>query len=247
VESFLIFVYGATNVFLEHLGGWGGSWNASDFEHISITIMFIGGGLVSKVLADKEEKEANDRQCGMLVESTRIRNLLNSTLSVELAHDSDEEKADKPPKSYQLSMNPIPALIILLLGLMMSSHHQQSMVSTMLHRQWGTLLLGGSFSRAATYIIFYIRPPTSFLPSRPPSELITAFCFIAGGLLFMASASDCVAAMENYGLDAMVIFTVSMGIVTFLMAWVIFVIAIEGLAIRGGGTARGGPHRYIPA
>jgi hypothetical protein len=34
-------------VFLEHLGGWGGAWSATDFEHISITIMFIGGGLVS--------------------------------------------------------------------------------------------------------------------------------------------------------------------------------------------------------
>jgi hypothetical protein len=47
VESFLIFFYGSTNVFLEHLGGWGGDWSATDFEHLSITIMFIGGGLVS--------------------------------------------------------------------------------------------------------------------------------------------------------------------------------------------------------
>jgi hypothetical protein len=28
------------------------------------------------------------------------------------------------------------------------------------------------------------------LPSRPPSELITAFCLIAGGLIFMASVSS---------------------------------------------------------
>lgn len=47
VESFLIFFYGCTNVFLEHLGGWGGEWSPSDMEHISITIMFMGGGLVS--------------------------------------------------------------------------------------------------------------------------------------------------------------------------------------------------------
>lgn len=47
VESFLIFFYGSTNVFLEHLAGWGKEWTAQDMEHISITIMFIGGGLVS--------------------------------------------------------------------------------------------------------------------------------------------------------------------------------------------------------
>lgn len=47
VESFVIFLYGATNVFLEHLAAWGSAWSAQDLEHISITIMFFGGGLVS--------------------------------------------------------------------------------------------------------------------------------------------------------------------------------------------------------
>lgn len=47
VESALIFIYGATNIFLEHLGGWGGEWSFEDLEHISITVLFIGGGLVS--------------------------------------------------------------------------------------------------------------------------------------------------------------------------------------------------------
>ena len=47
VESFLIFFYGSTNVFLEHLAAWGSKWSAVDLEHISITIMFFGGGLVS--------------------------------------------------------------------------------------------------------------------------------------------------------------------------------------------------------
>jgi hypothetical protein len=47
VESFLIFFYGSTNVFLEHLAAWGAEWSAQDLEHISITTMFFGGGLVS--------------------------------------------------------------------------------------------------------------------------------------------------------------------------------------------------------
>jgi hypothetical protein len=49
-ESFVICLYGASNVFLEHLAAWGGAWSAQDLEHVSITIMFFGGGLVSVVL-----------------------------------------------------------------------------------------------------------------------------------------------------------------------------------------------------
>ena len=47
-ESFVIWLYGATNVFLEHLAAWGGAWTAQDLEHVSISIMFFGGGLVSR-------------------------------------------------------------------------------------------------------------------------------------------------------------------------------------------------------
>ncbi len=48
-ESALIFIYGITNIFLEHLGGAGDEWSAQDLEHVSITILFIGGGLVSQI------------------------------------------------------------------------------------------------------------------------------------------------------------------------------------------------------
>lgn len=47
VESALIFTYGSTNVFLEHLGSTSNKWRSQDLEHLSITILFIGGGLVS--------------------------------------------------------------------------------------------------------------------------------------------------------------------------------------------------------
>lgn len=46
-ESFVIWLYGVTNVFLEHLAAWGGAWTAQDLEHVSISVMFFGGGLVS--------------------------------------------------------------------------------------------------------------------------------------------------------------------------------------------------------
>ena len=46
VESSLIFIYGISNVFLEHLSAWGEAWIAQDFEHVAISVLFIGGGLV---------------------------------------------------------------------------------------------------------------------------------------------------------------------------------------------------------
>jgi len=218
VESFLIFFYGATNVFLEHLAAWGQAWTAQDLEHLSLTLMFFGGGL-----------------CGMVIESRKVRDLLNTTKQSSMSHlpyHPSEREAIEEPKSYRFSMNPLPALVVLLLGMMMSSHHQESMVSTMIHAQWGTLLMGAAFARGATYILYYLSPPTSILPSRPPTELITAFCLMAGGMIFMASARDTVMAMESNGLDAMFIFTVSMGVITFLMAWTIIVVAIKGWAVR---------------
>lgn len=47
VESFVIWLYGVTNVFLEHLAAWGDMWTPQDLEHISISVMFFSGGLVS--------------------------------------------------------------------------------------------------------------------------------------------------------------------------------------------------------
>lgn len=46
LESSLIFVYGISNVFLEHLSAWGEGWTAQDLEHVAISVLFIGGGLV---------------------------------------------------------------------------------------------------------------------------------------------------------------------------------------------------------
>lgn len=214
VESFVIFLYGASNVFLEHLAAWGQAWSAQDLEHLSITIMFFGGGL-----------------CGMLIESTRIRDLLNTAILISPAAKSNKELLSAP-KTYLFSMNPFPGLVILLLGLMMSAHHQASMVSTMVHKQWGTLFVGFALARAVTYILQYVAPPSSYLPSRPPSEIISSFCLISGGLIFMASNKDTIAAMERGNLHAMFPFTVTMGFTSLLMAWAMFVLAVKGWAIR---------------
>ena len=45
-ESFVVFLYGAINVF-EHVAAWGDAWTALNLEHVFISIIFLGGGAVS--------------------------------------------------------------------------------------------------------------------------------------------------------------------------------------------------------
>ncbi|TKX24651.1 hypothetical protein C1H76_3260 [Elsinoe australis] len=221
-ESFVIFLYGSTNVFLEHLTAWGNAWSMMDLEHLSITIMFFGGGLL-----------------GMLVESTRARKLLNTNVElkqVETAHGArqlhDDAEEWETTKAYTTSLNPLPALIIFLLGLMMSNHHQDSATSTTIHAQWGTLFSGFALARICTYLLMYLKPPTSYFPSRPPTELISAFCLICGGLVFMASTRDVIKMLDRNNLHAMFILTVMVGLSCLIMVWTVALYAIKGWAAR---------------
>lgn len=127
----------------------------------------------------------------MLVESRTVRDLLHTSILMTSVGSRLQEPREswRSPSTYNISLNPLPGLVIWLLGFMMNSHHQGSMVSTMLHARWGSMLMGASLARGITYLIAYLSPPTSFLPSRPPSEIIVAFCLISGGLMFMASVS----------------------------------------------------------
>ncbi|KAH8724571.1 integral membrane protein [Phaeosphaeriaceae sp. PMI808] len=221
IESFVIWLYGVTNVFLEHLAAWGDKWTAQDLEHVSISVLFFGGGLL-----------------GMIVESTKIRDLLSNTFVSSHAHSTTQSESWQQPRQHRVSMNPLPALIIMLLGKMMSSHHQASKLSTMIHSQWGSMFMGFAFARGITYILLYISPPTSYLPSRLPTELITSFCLVAGGITFMVSNKDTVAVLEGYELDAMFIFTVTMGITMLLMAWTTITIAIKSWASMVEGQSQ---------
>lgn len=223
VESSLISIYGCMNVFLEHLAGWGSAWTHSDLQHVSIAFMFFGGGL-----------------CGILIESYAIRRLLNHGITNLTAHPiitvSYGTEATQPenskPRTEGISFNPLPALIIFLLGIMMSSHHQHSALSTTIHIQWGGLLSGAAVLRLLTYLIFYRAPPTTLLPSRPPTELVASFCLMAGGLVFMTSNKDTVGWLENIGVDAMFCLVVTVGVTALLMSWITGVMAIKGLAQR---------------
>ncbi|PSS07090.1 hypothetical protein M430DRAFT_148238 [Amorphotheca resinae ATCC 22711] len=210
VECFVIFLYGITNVFLEHLSAWGGAWVPQDLEHVAISLLFIGGGL-----------------CGLMVESKALRRLVKAYPEA-LPHDGEFSKHLQPQPG--ISINPIPAMIIFLLGMILGGHHQMSTESTMMHKQFGNLLVSASAARCCSYLLLQISPPTSMYPSRPPSELVCSFCFICGGFMLMASNRDTVQSMIDNGVNTMVVTTVAMGITATLMAWVIFLLMVKGWA-----------------
>ncbi|KAL6239115.1 hypothetical protein BDW75DRAFT_199673 [Aspergillus navahoensis] len=228
-ESAVIFSYGLSNVFLEHLGGWGKAWTATDLEHVSIAVLFFGGGL-----------------CGMLFESKRVKSWLNNTILRAPPHPEVREIADawNAPDTQEVSLNPMPALIILLLGMMMGGHHQTSMVSSMVHKSWGNMLIGFALARGLTYVLMYLKPPTSYLPSRPPTEIVASFCLISGGLIFMLSTRNVVEALEYYELDAMFATSIALGLTAFIMAWEIVLIAIKAWAVKRQARPQLAPYRF---
>ena len=156
----------------------------------------------------------------MLIESIRIRDLLNTTVTESAntylghAHNDQDRQNLEEPETYRFSMNPIPALVILLTGMMMSSHTQASMISSMVHKQWGNLLAGASFARGFTYVLTYLKPPRSIMPSRPPTELLASFGLISGGIIFMASVS-----VQSGFLDCFGVLTRFCRAATLLEAW----------------------------
>ncbi|OAR01334.1 hypothetical protein LLEC1_07634 [Akanthomyces lecanii] len=130
---------------LFNFGRWSGSFAElgwawmQDLEHMAIAVLFIRGGL-----------------CFMLIQSTHIRDLLNTTTTVVPVHSYSNEERERleAPETYEFSLNPIPALVILLLGIMMScSQHRATMTASMSHKQWGTLLLWASVARGLSYVL----------------------------------------------------------------------------------------------
>jgi len=182
---------------MEHLGNHdGGLWSAKDLEHVSIAIMFFWAGL-----------------CGVLVEIPAFKRSFNRTIERTLSMRGRavqyqpiggaanatprEDPGFKPPPQQGFSYNPFPGLIIFMTGIMMSMHHQESMLSTMVHKQWGYLLSGFAIFRLGTYFLIYLSPPTSYIPSRPVTELLTSFCLICGGLIFMVPSICTIAAKSH--------------------------------------------------
>lgn len=202
IESGLILLYGSTNVFLEHLAGAGGPWTAKDLQHVSIAFMYIGTGL-----------------CGVLIEIQlnkwrfeKCKELFKNQIEV-----GEENEIVAASPGY--SPNPFPTLTIFWTGILMSQHAQASNLSTKVHTQWGLLFSYGSFFRLLTYLICYVKPTNNQKPMRPISELITSFCLICGGIIFMESTDQVIEAMEYRGFTSLFTCNISVGLSMLLMAW----------------------------
>jgi hypothetical protein len=117
---------------LEHLSAWGEAWVPQDLEHVAISLLFIGGGLVGDPGELTIGQILTHFQCGLMVESKALRRLVKAYPEA-LSHDGEFSKHLQPQPG--ISINPIPAMIIFLLGMILGGHHQMSTESTMMHKQ----------------------------------------------------------------------------------------------------------------
>ncbi|WBW70566.1 DUF2427 family conserved fungal protein [Schizosaccharomyces osmophilus] len=213
VESSVLFTYGITNVWLERLGNTDGVWNHHDMQHVSIAFMLWWAGL-----------------CGIFVESKMVRRFLNTGLSYALHQSPHEEGNSTTDESPSASLNLFPAITVFFTGIMMSSHEQKSQISTVIHVIWGRLLSAAAVSRACTYVLLYIKRPSSPWPTRPPTEIITSFCLICGGIMFMASSYDVVNKIRVNGLSAMLLMNVCVALTCIIMCLELFFLGLKGYA-----------------
>lgn len=234
VECFVIFLYGATNTWMERFGAEPGDpYTVKQVQHISIAIMFWFAGLV-----------------GMLLESHSVRDLLS--LPISLSHpaavkpslrrrrsagnssgDAAIDSQNLPP-SYSFSFNPFPALAIGITGVAMAAHHQDYVYEVQIHELWGNLLAGFSVFRILTYFFLWLRPPSSsILPSRPPTEVMASFCLAAGGFVFMLSSEEVsFVAMRNGFGDFMMILNVTVAVICLVFCGIAGLMIIKALAVR---------------
>lgn len=199
VECFLVFFYGSTNIFMEHLGNSSGVWSPKDLQHASIAFMYIGGGL-----------------CGLLLESRWARKLCGV--------DTDNNFS----RQYCFSFNPFPAFMVFWTGILMSRHAQELELSTEIHSQWGVIFVVGAIFRLLTYFMLYVQTPDSTAPARPFTEIVTSFCLICGGMIFMESNGQTVEAMMYHGLGSMFTLNVNVGLAALIMAYEMVVFTFKG-------------------
>ncbi|KAF7301386.1 hypothetical protein MIND_00703800 [Mycena indigotica] len=206
VESTVIFLYGATNTWLERFGANPGDpFTTKQIQHIGIAVMFWFAGLI-----------------GMAVESKTLRRWLSA-----LAVDTSENV--ETPATYTSSFNPFPALVIGVTGSVMAAHFQTYVFQVQIHALWGNLLLAFAVMRCITYFFLWVSPPRSTLPSRPPTEALASFFLAAGGVSFVFSTEELTIAAMRRGRDDIMMFAVAAVAITCLsFTWTICITAFSG-------------------
>ncbi|SPO24275.1 uncharacterized protein UTRI_03543 [Ustilago trichophora] len=248
VECLVIFIYGATNTWMERFGAAPGDpYTIKQIQHISIAVMFWFAGLMGMLLETKFIRNmlsfpiAYHHVAAIPLSEARRRH--NQSRGRRIPRSADNEadgeldllvEAQTQPASYSASFNPFPALVIGVTGIAMAAHHQDYRYEVEIHMLWGQLLAGFALLRCLTYFLLWLRPPTaSVLPSRPPTEALAAFSLCCGGLLFMLSSEEVsFAAMRSgYG-DFMAILNVAVAVVALLFCWTTLLMMLKGWAVR---------------
>ncbi|PPQ77379.1 hypothetical protein CVT25_010960 [Psilocybe cyanescens] len=232
LESFVIFLYGATNTWMERFGANPGDpFTTKQIQHISIAVMFCFAGLV-----------------GMGIESKRIRKWLASSAFSLSSHSDVLQEAVVEPLSYIGSFNPFPALVIGVTGAAMAAHAQTYLFQAsecpdslcrnlivveiqqvQIHSLWGNLLMAFSVLRCLTYFFLWLGPPQSILPSRPPTEALGSFFLACGGLVFMFSTEEVtIAAMRRGRDDVMMFLNLAVALTCLAFCWTLFVVGFKG-------------------
>lgn len=213
VESLVIFLYGATNMWMERFGANAGDpFTTKQIQHISIAVMFCFAGLI-----------------GMGIESKRVRNWLAASTFASLSSARVEQDVVAEPSSYSASFNPFPALVIGVTGAAMAAHAQTYLYQVQIHALWGNLLVGFSVLRCLTYFFLWLGPPRSILPSRPPTEALGSFFLACGGLVFIFSTEEVsIAAMRRGRDDVMMFLNLAVAITCFAFCWTLFVVGFKG-------------------
>lgn len=87
----------------------------------------------------------------------------------------------------------------------MAAHHQTYQFQVDIHALWGNLLGAFAGFRFLTYFFLFLRPPSSILPSRPPTEALASLALTCGGVVFILSVEQVTfAAMRHHADDVMV-------------------------------------------
>ena len=125
VESTVIFLYGATNTWMERFGAkHGDPYTTKQIQHISIAVRisislqafdFLNGFQVMFCFAGL---------IGMGIESRRMRKWLAHSVFPSSRSSKVSQEAIEEPQSYRGSFNPFPALVIGVTGAAMSAHAQ---------------------------------------------------------------------------------------------------------------------------
>ena len=213
VESFVIFLYGATNTWMERFGAHPGDpYTTKQVQHISIAVMYWFAGLV-----------------GMGIESKVVRRWLASSAAAALPKNGRSQEAVAEPPSYIASFNPFPALCIGITGAAMAAHFQEYLFQVQIHQLWGNLLTAFAVLRCVTYFFLWLGPPRSILPSRPPTEALASFFLACGGLVFQFSTEEVTIAAMRRGHDDMMMFlNVAVAVTCLAFCWALGVVAFKG-------------------